>query len=70
MGYKVLGQIDRKRYTDMSSEGLEGPFMFESGKVLYYDTQEGKYYDQWIGKFWYLLVIGVIMIVVGFCMSR
>ena len=32
MGYKVLGQIDRKRYTDLSHEGLEGPFMFESGK--------------------------------------
>ena len=46
MGYKVLGQIDRERYTDLSSEGLEGPFMFESGKVLYYDTQEGKYYDR------------------------
>ena len=30
MGYKVLGQIDRERYTDMSHDGLEGPFMFES----------------------------------------
>ena len=44
MGYKVLGQIDRERYTDLSHEGLEGPFMFESGKVLYYDKAEGKYY--------------------------
>ena len=46
MGYKVLGQIDRERYTDLSHEGLEGPFMFESGKVLYYDKAEGKYYDR------------------------
>ena len=40
MGYKVLGQIDRERYTDLSHEGLEGPFMFESGKILYYDKAE------------------------------
>ena len=46
MGYKVLGQIDRERYTDLSHEGLEGPFMFSSGKVLYYDPKEGKYYDR------------------------
>ena len=46
MGYKVLGQIDRERYTDLSHDGLEGPFMFESGKVLYYDPSEGKYYDR------------------------
>ena len=27
-------------------EGLEGPFMQTSGKVLYYDPEEGKYYDR------------------------
>jgi len=27
-------------------EGLEGPFRFRSGKVLYYDPKEGKYYDR------------------------
>ena len=26
-------------------KGLEGPFTYPSGKVLYYDTVEGKYYD-------------------------
>ena len=26
-------------------KGLEGPFHYPSGKVLYYDTVEGKYYD-------------------------
>ena len=46
MGYKLLPPIDRERYTDLSHEGLEGPFMFSTGKVLYYDPQEGKYYDR------------------------
>jgi hypothetical protein len=26
-------------------KGLEGPFAYPSGKVLYYDPKEGKYYD-------------------------
>jgi hypothetical protein len=25
--------------------GLEGPFQYPSGAVLYYDPKEGKYYD-------------------------
>lgn len=37
-------QIDRDRYTDIP--GLEGPFMLRSGKVVYYDPKEGKYYDR------------------------
>ena len=44
MGYKILQSIDTKGYTPI--EGLEGPFMQSSGKVLYYDTKEGKYYDR------------------------
>jgi hypothetical protein len=43
-GYKTLPPIDRERYTDI--KGLEGPFRFKSGKVLYYDPKEGKYYDR------------------------
>lgn len=43
-GYRVLPSIDRERYTDI--EGLEGPFMLHSGKVVYYDPHEGKYYDR------------------------
>ena len=46
MRYKIVPRIDRERYTDLSREDLEGPFVFESGKVLYYDPQEGKYYDR------------------------
>jgi hypothetical protein len=26
-------------------EGLEGPFHYPSGAVLYYDPREGRYYD-------------------------
>ena len=46
MGAYTLPPIDRKRYTDLSSQGLEGPFVFNTGKVLYYDPKEGKYYDR------------------------
>ena len=37
-------QIDKERYTEL--EGLEGPFVLRSGKVVYYDPKEGKYYDR------------------------
>jgi hypothetical protein len=39
-----MPQIDREKYTDLP--GLEGPFMLRSGKVVYYDPKEGKYYDR------------------------
>ena len=26
--------------------GLEGPFLFKSGRVLYWDRWEGRYYDR------------------------
>ena len=26
-------------------KGLEGPFRYANGRVLYYDVQEGKYWD-------------------------
>lgn len=41
-----MPRLDRTRYTDLSSQGLEGPFMFKGGEVLYYDPREGKYYDR------------------------
>jgi len=43
-GYMVLPGIDRERYTEM--RGLEGPFMTKSGKVVYYDSKAGMYYDR------------------------
>ena len=45
-GYYKMPSMDRERYTDLSKEGLEGPFMTRSGKVVYYDPKEGKYYDR------------------------
>ena len=44
MGYTILPQYDKERYTPM--KGLEGPYIFQTGKVLYYDPKEGKYYDR------------------------
>lgn len=40
----TMPNIDRDRYTDIP--GMEGPFMLRSGKVVYYDPKEGKYYDR------------------------
>ncbi len=34
-----------KGHTFEPRAGLEGPFHYPSGKVLYYDPVEGKYYD-------------------------
>jgi len=42
-GYEVLPKMDRDKYQER--DGLEGPIMTRSGKVVYYDNKEGKYYD-------------------------
>ena len=42
-GYKVLPPMDKEKY--QARVGLEGPFSTLSGKVVYYDPKEGKYYD-------------------------
>jgi hypothetical protein len=42
----VMPGIDRERYTDLSHEGLEGPFRMHNGKVVYYDPKTGQYYDR------------------------
>ena len=44
MAYKVLTVIDNMRDNYGPRKGLEGPFSF-SGRVLYYDAQEGAYWD-------------------------
>ena len=44
MGYRVMDTVDMMRDKYGPRKGLEGPFNF-SGRVLYYDTQEGMYYD-------------------------
>ena len=42
-GYYTMPPMDTERYTER--KGLEGPFRTHSGKVVYYDPKEGKYYD-------------------------
>ncbi len=42
MGYKVLGNRDAKW---QPRKGLEGPFYYANGRVLYYDVKQGQYYD-------------------------
>jgi hypothetical protein len=42
MGFRVLGQRD-SRFQPI--KGLEGPYYFANGRVLYYDPKEGEYYD-------------------------
>ena len=42
-GYEVLPRLDRDKYQER--DGLEGPIMTRSGKVVYYDPQKGDYYD-------------------------
>jgi hypothetical protein len=42
MGFKVLGQRD-SRFQPI--KGLEGPYYFANGRVLYYDPKAGEYYD-------------------------
>lgn len=42
MGFKVLGQRDQ-RFQPIT--GLEGPFYYANGRVLYYDPKQGQYYD-------------------------
>ena len=42
MGFRILNQRDSKW---QPRKGLEGPFFYPSGLVLYYDVQEGAYWD-------------------------
>lgn len=42
MGYAILGDRDTKW---QPRKGLEGPFFYANGRVLYYDIKEGRYWD-------------------------
>jgi hypothetical protein len=39
----VVPGFDKEKY--QARDGLEGPFRLRNGKVVYYDPQEGSYYD-------------------------
>jgi hypothetical protein len=42
MGYKNLPELDAKW---QPRKGLEGPFVYPNGRVIYYDPKEGAYWD-------------------------
>lgn len=42
-GTSIMPAFDRDEYP--KKPGLEGPFHFKDGRVLYYDAAEGSYYD-------------------------
>lgn len=42
MGHRVLNERDQKW---QPRKGLEGPFYYPSGAVLYYDPKAGQYWD-------------------------
>ena len=43
MGYRVFEAADDE--LGLCDVGLEGPFRYPSGRVVYYDPAEGAYYD-------------------------
>lgn len=45
MGYKILGNTEDLMQGFVARDGLEGPFVYENGRVLYYDPREGQYWD-------------------------
>ncbi len=42
MGFRVLSELERKY---QPRKGLECPFFYPSGAVLYYDPKAGDYWD-------------------------
>lgn len=45
MGYRVLGKTEDILRGYGPRPGLEGPFVYANGRILYYDTKEGQYWD-------------------------
>lgn len=45
MGFRVLGRAEDVYKGYGARKGLEGPFVYATGRILYYDPSEGKYYD-------------------------
>ena len=45
MAYVVLGRTEEVLKGYEARRGLEGPFVFAGGRVLYYDAKVGSYYD-------------------------
>lgn len=45
MGYRVLGRREDVYKGYEQRPGLDGPFVFAGGRILYYDAGEGAYWD-------------------------
>lgn len=45
MGYRVLGKTEDVFKGYGPRKGLEGPFVYPNGQILYYDPREGQYWD-------------------------
>jgi hypothetical protein len=45
MGYRVLGKTEDLFRGYQARQGLEGPFLKGSNRVVYYDPKEGRYWD-------------------------
>ena len=43
MAYRILNTERDARW--QPRKGLQGPFFYPNGQVLYYDTKEGQYWD-------------------------
>ena len=43
MAHKIFQMADSSEYGPRN--GLEGPFVYPTGRILYYDVKEGKYWD-------------------------
>lgn len=45
MGYRVLGLSEDVLQGYKPRKGLEGPYPYPGGQVLYYDPRAGQYWD-------------------------
>ena len=45
MGYRILGKTEDVFKGYGPRKGLEGPFVYPNGQILYYDPREGQYWD-------------------------
>lgn len=45
MGYRVLGRTEDVFQGYGPRKGLEGPFVYANGRILYYDPKAGQYWD-------------------------
>jgi hypothetical protein len=45
MGYRVIGKTEDIYRGYKPRPGLEGPFVYANGSILYYDPKEGQYWD-------------------------